>query len=202
MAHETDANPPGTPPQFAPTRARYGVLGFLCSLSFVLYLDRVCFSQAVVPMENDLGLTHTQIGYASGAFTIAYGLFEVPSGRWGDRFGSRGVLTRIVVWWSLFTALTGAATGLMMLVTVRFLFGAGEAGAYPNVARIIARWFPRAERGAAQAPRAGQPAASPSATRWPTRRSRRRCPTAAAASWSCGRTSATRPPRPISLRSA
>jgi MFS transporter, ACS family, glucarate transporter len=150
MPHETDANPSGTPLQSAPTRARYGVLGFLCSLSFVLYLDRVCFSQAVVPMENDLGLTHTQIGYASGAFTIAYGLFEVPTGRWGDRFGSRGVLTRIVVWWSLFTALSGAASGLMMLVAVRFLFGAGEAGAYPNVARIIARWFPRAERGAAQ----------------------------------------------------
>ena len=85
-----------------------------------------------------------------GAFLIAYGLFEVPTGRWGDRFGSRGVLTRIVVWWSLFTALTGAATGLRMLVGVRFLFGAGEAGAIRNVARIIARWFPLHERGAAQ----------------------------------------------------
>ncbi len=149
MFHETpaDALAPLLP---APTRARYGVLGFLCSLSFVLYLDRVCFGQAVVPIENDLGLTNTQIGYASGAFAIAYGLFEVPTGRWGDRFGSRGVLARIVVWWSLFTALSGAANGLVMLVTVRFLFGAGEAGAYPNVARIIARWFPRNERGAAQ----------------------------------------------------
>ena len=73
----------------------------------------------------------------------------MPTGRWGDRFGSRGVLARIVVWWSLFTALTGAANGLVMLVAVRFLFGAGEAGAYPNVARVIARWFPlrRARRG-------------------------------------------------------
>jgi ACS family glucarate transporter-like MFS transporter len=133
-----------------PTRVRYGVLGFLCTLSFVLYIDRVCIGQAVVPMQRDLGLSNTQIGYALAAFTMAYGLFEVPTGRWGDRFGSRGVLARIVIWWSLFTALTGAATGLAMLVAVRFLFGAGEAGAYPNAARIIARWFPHTERGRAQ----------------------------------------------------
>ena len=103
-----------------------------------------------MPIQRDLGLSNTELGYAFGAFTIAYGLFEVPTGRWGDRFGSRGVLARIVLWWSFFTAMTGAATGLTMLVVVRFLFGAGEAGAYPNVARIIARWFPRGERGTAQ----------------------------------------------------
>jgi ACS family glucarate transporter-like MFS transporter len=138
------------PTELGPTHARYGVLGFLCSLSFVLYLDRVCIGQAVVPIQKDLDLSNTQIGYALGAFTIAYGLFEVPTGRWGDRFGSRGVLTRIVLWWSVFTALTGAANGLFMLVAVRFLFGAGEAGAFPNAARVIARWFPLGERGAAQ----------------------------------------------------
>jgi sugar phosphate permease len=77
-------------------------------------------------------------------------LFEVPTGRWGDRFGSRGVLTRIVVWWSAFTALTGAVTSLTVLIAVRFLFGAGEAGAYPNAARVIARWFPLEERGRVQ----------------------------------------------------
>ncbi len=95
-------------PDARPTRARYTVLGFLCSLALVLYLDRVCIGQALPEIERDLGLTKGQSGYACGAFLIAYGLFEVPSGRWGDRFGSRGVLARIVVWWSLFTALTGA----------------------------------------------------------------------------------------------
>ena len=126
------------------------MLGFLCSLSFVLYLDRVCIGQAATFIQADLGLSNTQMGYALSAFVLAYGLFEVPTGRWGDRFGSRGVLTRIVLWWSAFTALTGAATGLVMLVAVRFLFGAGEAGAYPNAARVVARWFPRAQRGAPQ----------------------------------------------------
>src|SRR5437588_8570831 len=154
----------------AATRARYGVLGFLCSLSFILYIDRICISQAATNIEHDLGISHTRMGIVFAAFTVAYGLFEIPTGRWGDRFGSRGVLTRIVLWWSLFTALTGcvpkfsfdsgrqlwlplwntgiplAFNSLVLLVLVRFLFGAGEAGAIPNSARVIARWFPSTAR--------------------------------------------------------
>ena len=84
------------------------------------------------------------------AFAVAYALFEIPAGRWGDRYGSRGVLTRIVVWWSFFTALTGAAWGFVMLVVVRFLFGAGEAGALPNAARVLREWFPDSSRARAQ----------------------------------------------------
>ncbi len=155
-------------------RSRDGVWLFLCALSFVLYLDRVCISQAAVPMSNELGLTNTQMGVIFSAFTLAYGLFEVPTGRWGDRYGSRGVLARIVVWWSLFTILTACVfrfDGLRplvrgwdsqtvdrllaygpfaALVIIRFLFGAGEAGAYPNTARVVSRWFPPHERGRVQ----------------------------------------------------
>ena len=134
----------------ATSHARYVVLVFLCTLSFVLYLDRVCISQAVVPIQKELQISDTRMGLVLMAFTLAYGLFEVPTGRWGDRFGSRGVLGRIVIWWSLFTALTGAAIGFYSLVALRFLFGAGEAGAYPNVARIMSRWMPAQERGRAQ----------------------------------------------------
>src|SRR6266852_6082001 len=90
-----------------PTRARFVVLGFLCSMAFVLYLDRVCIAQALVPMQEEFSLTDTHMGLVHMAFTLAYGLFEIPTGRWGDRFGSRRVLTRIVLWWSIFTALTG-----------------------------------------------------------------------------------------------
>lgn len=149
-SRETPAEPLTVPLEAGATQARYGVLGFLCSLAFILYLDRVCIGKAVVEIEKDLGLSDSQMGWVLGAFTVAYGLFEVPTGRWGDRFGSRGVLARIVLWWSAFTALTGAANGLMMLIAVRFLFGAGEAGAYPNAARVIARWFPLEERGRVQ----------------------------------------------------
>lgn len=134
----------------AATWVRYRVLGMLCALTFILYLDRICISQAATDIEEELDISHTTMGYVFGAFTLAYGLFEVPTGHWGDRFGSRGVLTRIVLWWSLFTVLTGLAPGLIVLLVVRFLFGAGEAGALPNAARVVARWFPPGARGPAQ----------------------------------------------------
>ena len=123
---------------------------WLCGLSGILYLDRICMSQAVKPIMRDLDLTKTQISYVMMAFSLAYGLFELPTGRMGDRSGSRAVLTRIVVWWSVFTGLTGVCSGLLTLMLVRFCFGAGEAGAFPNAARVIARWFPDHERGRVQ----------------------------------------------------
>ena len=81
------------------------------------------------------------------AFTFGYAVFEVPSGWMADRFGARVTLARIVVWWSLMTAATGAAAGFASLLAVRLLFGLGEAGAFPSMARVYARWLPRAERG-------------------------------------------------------
>ena len=131
-------------------RVRWLVLAWLCSLSGILYIDRICISAALEPMQQDLKLTNTQFSFVLMAFTLAYGLFEVPTGRWGDRIGPRRVLTRISIWWSAFTVLTGLCTGLYSLIIVRFLFGAGEAGAFPNAARVVSRWFPVHERGRVQ----------------------------------------------------
>ena len=119
-------------------------------MAFVLYLDRVCVSQAMPQIQKEFSLSDTQASIVFMAFTLAYGLFEVPTGHWGDKYGSRRILTRIVIWWSGFTAATALCFGFYSLVTVRFLFGAGEAGAYPNAARVIARWFPKSERGRVQ----------------------------------------------------
>ncbi len=90
------------------------------------------------------------MGFVFSAFTIAYALFEIPTGAWGDRIGPRRVLTRIVVWWSSFTIATAAAFSYASLLAIRFLFGMGEAGAFPNASKVISRWFPAAERGTAQ----------------------------------------------------
>ncbi len=134
----------------ATSRVRWIVLTWLCALSGILYIDRICISAAITPMQAELGLNNTQISYVLMAFTLAYGLFEIPTGRWGDRIGPRRVLTRISIWWSAFTVLTGLCTGLYSLILVRFLFGAGEAGAFPNAARVVSRWFPTQERGRVQ----------------------------------------------------
>jgi len=131
------------------SRVRYRVLAFAFALAVVTYLDRVCISAAAPFIMSDLRLTMLQMSLVLSAFTLAYSLFEVPSGWRGDVAGARRVLTRIVLWWSAFTVLTGAAWSLRSLVAIRFLFGAGEAGAFPNIQRAFSRWFPARERGRA-----------------------------------------------------
>ncbi len=131
------------------TRARFTVLWFAFLLAVVTYLDRVCISAAAPFISDELHLTTVQMGEVLSAFALAYSLFEIPSGWLGDVVGPRTVLTRIVLWWSAFTMLTGAALGYASLVATRFLFGAGEAGAFPNMSRSLSRWFPVQERGTA-----------------------------------------------------
>lgn len=153
-------------PDEQPTRVRYGVMGLLCSLAFVLYIDRICIGQAGTAMKAELGLSNFQWGLVGVAFQIAYAIFEPTTGHWGDRYGSRRVLIRIVLWWSAFTALTGCvwnfyswepvsgvviSGGFLLLLVIRFMFGAGEAGALPNAARVISVWFPPGKRGPPQA---------------------------------------------------
>lgn len=130
-----------------PTRARYVTVFWLCSMAAVLYLDRVGWAQAAPKIQAEFKLNNVQISYLHMGFTVAYAFFEVPTGHWGESIGARAILTRITIWWSIFTALTGAGAGFWSLLIVRFLFGAGEAGAYPNAARVYTRWFPKHERG-------------------------------------------------------
>ena len=114
-------------------------------LILVTYLDRTCIGLASVSIKSEFKLTDTQWGWVGSFFALAYALFEIPSGVLGDRIGQRKVLLRIVLWWSLFTALTGLTTGFVSLIIVRFLFGMGEAGAFPNSAGVISHWFPAKE---------------------------------------------------------
>lgn len=131
-------------------KARNIVLTLLVLLSVITFLDRLAIAAAGPRMQQDLALPPEQWGWVLGAFVLAYGAFEIPTGAMGDRLGQRRVITRIVLWWSAFTALTGAVSGFVPLLATRFLFGAGEAGAYPNMSGSIARWFPRMERARAQ----------------------------------------------------
>jgi MFS family permease len=123
------------------------VLGFTLAVTAVAYLDRVCISTAAPAMKSELGISDVEMGYVFSAFTLAYALFEVPSGWLADRFGARLMLTRIVVWWSAMTAATGLAAGFGSLLGVRFMFGVGEAGLFPSMARAYSRWLPARERG-------------------------------------------------------
>jgi ACS family glucarate transporter-like MFS transporter len=119
-------------------------------LSMLLYVDRVCISTAKGEVAGELKFNDTQMGWVFAAFTLGYALFQTPSGWLSDRLGPRRVLTVVVCCWSIFTALTGAVSRLWSMLVVRFLFGVGEAGAFPGMARAIYSWLPMSERGLAQ----------------------------------------------------
>jgi len=139
------------PWQVRASRARYRVVILAISLAILSYVQRVAISGAAIPIAHDLRLSKEQMGLVFGAFGLAYALFEIPMGLLGDRRGVRRVLTQVVLVWSIFTALTGAAWSVLALVTTRFLFGAGEAGCFPNLTRMLSAWLPARERVRAQA---------------------------------------------------
>jgi ACS family glucarate transporter-like MFS transporter len=116
-------------------------------LSVLLYVDRVCISAAQPNVVADLGLTDTEMGWVLSVFALGYALFQTPSGMLADRFGPRRILTAVVTFWSIFTALTGTAFNYVSMLIYRFLFGVGEAGAFPGMARAVFSWIPMKERG-------------------------------------------------------
>jgi MFS family permease len=134
----------------APAARRHKVVGLAFLLGTVLYLDRAALSVAAPAMRRELNLDPMALGWIFSAFVWGYALFHVPSGWLGDRFGARRVLSIIVVLWSAFTAATAAAWSLASLLVVRFLFGAAESGATPNVSQAFSRWIPLEERARAQ----------------------------------------------------
>jgi len=134
-----------------PTHARYWVVVLALALAMIMYIQRVAISQAIVPIAIDLHLNKEETGLVLGAFGLSYALFEIPMGLLGDKLGVRWVLSQLVLIWSLFTALTGAAWNMASMWAVRFLFGAGEAGCFPNLTRMLSAWLPLSERVRAQA---------------------------------------------------
>jgi MFS family permease len=132
------------------THVRFRVVGLVVALGMITYLDRACIGTLAPTISAELKLSKVEMGWVFTAFALAYAAFEIPTGWFADRHGTRSVLMRIVVWWSAFTALTGMAFNYVSMLATRFLFGVGEAGAWPCVARTFSRWVPQAERGRVQ----------------------------------------------------
>ena len=128
---------------------RYLVVVALFVLSMITYIDRVCIATAKDPIAADLGLSDSAMGMVFGAFALGYAIAQIPSGWFADKAGPRAALTTVVAAWSGLTALTGAAWNLVSLTVIRFLFGIGEAGAFPGSTRAIINWLPPGERGRA-----------------------------------------------------
>ena len=116
----------------------------------ITYMDRMVISNAIPKIQEEFGIDDVAVGTILGAFRLSYSLFQIPGGWFGDRIGPRRALTIIVTWWSLFTSFSALAWNTVSLIVIRFLFGVGEAGAFPIATRSLSRWMLRSERGYAQ----------------------------------------------------
>jgi ACS family glucarate transporter-like MFS transporter len=132
-----------------PGGRKYAVVSALFLLSMITYIDRVCISAAKDPISAGLSLSDGAMGLVFSAFALGYAIAQIPSGWFADKAGPRIALATVVGAWSALTALTGAAWNVASLVAIRFLFGIGEAGAFPGSARAIVNWLPPGERGRA-----------------------------------------------------
>ena len=151
---QVDINPPSAQPAppagTAPTRVRHVVLGLTVAAYMITYMDRVVISAAVPSIQNEFGFSIVTMGWILSSFQWAYALFQIPGGWLGDRFGPRRALAIIMTWWSIFTSATTLAWGAGSMAVIRFLFGMGEAGAFPIATRSLSRWTLPGERGFAQ----------------------------------------------------
>ncbi|MBN2313886.1 MAG: MFS transporter, partial [Sedimentisphaerales bacterium] len=131
------------------SRQRFILIGILFFHSVNTYMDRACIASAVDHIKKDLSMSGELMGLVLGIFAVGYALFQVPSGWIADKLGPRKALTIVVSVWSIFTALTGAARNAIQMLVLRFLFGVGEAGAFPGATQAFFRWLPVKDRGLA-----------------------------------------------------
>jgi MFS family permease len=131
-------------------RASTVVLGLLCLMYFITYLDRVNVSSAAEGFATDFGLSRTQIGLVFSAFAYPYLIFQLIGGWVSDRFGARRTLIVCGTIWAAATVLTGMAGGLISLLTARLLLGVGEGATFPAATSAMSRWVASGRRGFAQ----------------------------------------------------
>jgi sugar phosphate permease len=132
------------------TGIRHRVLWLTVIVYMITYMDRIAIGHAATDIRREFGFDVVTMGWIFSGFNWSYALFQIPGGWLGDRFGPRRVLTSIVLWWSAFTAATALAWGKGSMFAFRFLFGLGEAGAFPTATRALSHWLPASERGFAQ----------------------------------------------------
>lgn len=135
-------------------RVRWALIAWMFVISAVAYLDRVNISIAGPSIKHDYGLDDIRLGWVFSAFVTGYAIFQVPGGRLADKFGPRRTLFFGTLWWGVFTAASAMvpstlSSALILLLSLRFALGLGEAVVYPASNRLVATWMPSKERGIA-----------------------------------------------------
>ena len=131
-------------------KATHVVLGMLCVMYFITYVDRVNIGTAASEIQKELHLSNTQLGLVFSAFAYPYLLFQVIGGWVGDRFGPRRTLFWCGLIWAASTIMTGFVTSLTTLFIARVALGFGEGATFPTATRAMQYWTPAGQRGFAQ----------------------------------------------------
>src|ERR1700680_3591126 len=132
------------------SRSTTRVLGLLCVMYFITYVDRVNVSTASIEFGKEFSLSNTQVGFVFSAFAYPYLLFQVIGGLVGDRFGARKTLFWCGLIWAVSTIATGFVTSLLTLFIARVALGFGEGATFPTATRAMQYWTPANRRGFAQ----------------------------------------------------
>jgi D-galactonate transporter len=140
------------------TNVRYLILLMIFIITTLNYADRATLSITGSAMRSEFGFDAIRMGYIFSAFSWAYVLSQLPAGWLLDRFGARRMYGASIFLWSLFTLLQSsiglagsAGAAVIALFVLRFAMGMAEAPAFPANAKVVASWFPTAERGTASA---------------------------------------------------
>jgi MFS family permease len=133
-------------------RATNIVLGLLCLMYFLTYLDRVNINTAVASdqFRKEIHLTETQASLVFALFAYPYLFFQIGGGWVADKFGPRRALAICGVIWACATIMTGLVSGLMMIGVSRLILGFGEGATFPTATRAMSQWTPANRRGFAQ----------------------------------------------------
>src|SRR3982074_1312444 len=131
-------------------KATQVVLGLLCVMYLITYVDRVNIATAAPAIRRELSLSNTQLGLVFSAFAYPYLLFQVFGGWVGDRFGPRKTLFWCGMIWGAATIMTGSVHGLLPLFIARVALGFGEGATFPTATRAMQYWTPAGRRGFAQ----------------------------------------------------
>jgi MFS transporter, ACS family, glucarate transporter len=139
------------------TRVRHTILAMIFIVSTLNYASRATLGIAGTAAKGQLHMNDIQFAWLQSAWGWTYVFAQIPGGWLLDRFGSKRVYAASIFTWSIFTFLQGyagnfnLATALIFLFGLRLLLGLAEAPAFPANSRIVAAWFPAAERGTAAA---------------------------------------------------
>lgn len=131
-------------------KVRHLILGLMCMMYFIAYIDRVNISIIAPMLKEEMGFTPTQLGLVFSAFAYPYAAMQILGGWFADKYGPRLVLGILSTIWAIATILCGFSWGLWSLIMFRILLGIGEGGAFPAATRSFTYWMPATERGFAQ----------------------------------------------------